>query len=166
MEMSNLTRSNSTRVAVTVVSAVALVIPVFAGPASAETYHEEIEFASQHECTQETVEGDTKVNITVTTTENSDGTTTVKTKQHTVGSQLRGLISNDKYTFNNSEDVEQTDTLLGPTGTVNSKTVFVHSSEDVAYLEQPGLDDLHQRFSLVFAPLLPPVLTIGQDECK
>ena len=150
----------------TVASAVALIIPVYAGPASAETYHEEIEFASQHECTQETVEGDTKVRITVNTTDNPDGTTTVNTKQHTVGSQLRGLISNDKYTFNNSQDTEQTDTLLGSVGTVDSKTVFVHSSEDVAYLEQPGLDDLHQRFTLTFAPLLPPVLTLGQDECK
>lgn len=166
MEMRHLTRSKSTRVAATVASAVALMIPVFAGPASAETYHEEIEFASEHECTGEFVEGDTKVRITVNTTENSDGTVTVNTKQHTVGSQLRGIVSNDKYTFNNSQDVEQTDTLLGPTGTVDSKTVFVHSTEDVAYLEQQGMDDLHQRFTLTFAPLLPPVLMMGQNECK
>jgi hypothetical protein len=161
-----LTRFRSTRVPVTVASLVALALPLFAGPASAATYHEEIEFASEHECTGETVEGDTKVRMTVDTTENSDGTMTVHTKQHTVGSQLKGLISNDHYTFNGSQDVETTDTLLGPAGTVDGKTVFVHSSEDVAYLEQQGLDDLHQRFSLTFAPLLPPVLVLTQDECK
>jgi hypothetical protein len=161
-----LTRRKSTRVLVTAASAVALALPVFASPAFAETYHEEIEFASEHECTGEVVEGDTKVRITINTTENSDGTTTVKTKQHTVGSQLQGVISNDHYTFNNSEDVEQTNTLLGNAGTIESKTVFVHSSEQVAYLEQPGLDDLHQRFTITFAPLLPPVLVLTQDECK
>ncbi|HEX2196481.1 MAG TPA: hypothetical protein VHJ76_06100, partial [Actinomycetota bacterium] len=124
----------------TVVSAVALALPLFANPALAETYHEEIEFASEHECTQEPVEGDTKVRYTINTTENSDGTTTVHTKQHTVGSQLRGVISNDHYTFNDSQDVDETFTLFGSTGTVRTKTVFVHSTEQVAYLEQPGLD--------------------------
>lgn len=161
-----LTRFKCTRVPVTVASIVALALPLLANPAVAETYHQEVEFSSTHDCTQEPVEGDTKVKITVNTTENSDGTTTVKTKQHTVGSQLRGLISNDKYTFNNSEDVEETFTLLGSTGQVKSRTVFVHSSEHVAYLEQPGLDDFHQKFTLTFAPLLPPVLTKDSSECK
>jgi hypothetical protein len=166
MEMTTLTRFKSKRVIVAVGSAVALALPLFANTAFAETYHEEIEFSDVHDCTGEPIEGDTKVRITVDTTDNADGTTTVKTKQHTVGSQLRGVISNDKYTFNNSEDVESTSTILGNTGTVDSKTVFVHSSEDVAYLEQPGLDDFHQRFRLTFAPLLPPVLTLTQNECK
>jgi hypothetical protein len=166
MEMSTLTRLRSTRVAVTMASAVALALPVFAGPASAATYHEEIEFSSTHDCTGEPIEGDTKVRITVNTTENSDGTTTVNTKQHTVGSQLRGIISNDKYTFNNAQDTEQTDTIIGSAGVVDSKTVFVHSTEDVAYLEQQGLDDFHQRFTLTFSPLLPPVLVLTQSECK
>lgn len=166
MEMTTLTRSKSTRVLVTVASAVALAVPMFASPAHAETYHEEIEFSDVHDCTGEPVEGDTKVRITVDATDNGDGTTTVKAKQHTVGSQLRGLISNDKYTFNNSEDSETTETIVGNAGTVDSKTVFVHSSEDVAFQEQPGLDDFHQRFRLTFAPLLPPVLTLTQNECK
>lgn len=161
-----LTRFKSTRVPVTVASIVAVAFPLFASPASAETYQEEVEFAATHECTQEPVEGDTKVRITVNTTENSDGTTTVHTKQHTVGSQLRGLISNDKYTFNNSEDVEETFTLLGSTGSIKVKTIFVHSTEDVAYLEQQGLDDFHQKFNMTFAPLLPPVITKDTADCK
>ncbi|HYO61096.1 MAG TPA: hypothetical protein VEU29_04285 [Actinomycetota bacterium] len=150
----------------TVASIVAVALPLLANPASAATYHEEIEFATTHNCTGEPVEGDTKVRITVDTTENSDGTTTVKTKQHTVGSQLRGLISNDKYTFNNSEDVEETATLFCSAGHIKSRTVFVHSSEDVAYTEQPGMDDFHQHFTMTFAPLLPPVLTKDKTECK
>lgn len=165
MEMT-LTRLKSTRVPVTLASLVALALPLLANPAFAATYQEEVEFATEHECTGEIVEGDTKVRITVNTTENSDGTTTVHTKQHTVGSQLKGVVSNDHYTFNGSQDVETTDTILGSAGTVDGKIVFVHSSEDVAYLEQPGVDDLHQRFTLTFAPLLPPVFQLTQNECK
>lgn len=161
-----LTRFRKAHVPVTLASIVAVALPLSAGPASAETYHERIEFAAVHNCTGETVEGDTKVRITIDTTENSDGTTTVHSKQHTVGSQLRGVISNDKYTFNNSEDVDETFTLLGSAGTHKSRTVFVHSSEHVAYLEQPGLDDFHQKFTLTFAPLMPPVLTKDSAECK
>lgn len=161
-----LTRFKKAHVPVTVASIVAVALPLLANPASAATYHEEIEFAATHNCTGEPVEGDTKVRITVDTTENSDGTTTVKTKQHTVGSQLKGLISHDHYTFNNSEDVEETATILGSAGYVKSRTVFVHSSEDVAYAEQPGLDDFHQKFTLTFAPLLPPVLSKDSSECK
>lgn len=165
MEMT-LTRMKSARALVTVTSAVAMALPLFANPAAAATYQEEIEFASEHECTGEPVEGDTKVRYTITTTDNSDGTTTVHTKQHTVGSQLRGLISNDKYTFNDSQDAETTDTIFGSAGTVSTKTIFVHSSEDVAYLEQPGKDDLHQRLDIVIAPLLPPTVVMDDTECK
>lgn len=162
----DLTRFRKAHVPVTVASIVAVALPLLANPASAATYHEEVEFATTHNCTQEPVEGDTKVKYTINTTENSDGTTTVHTKQHTVGSQLRGLISNDKYTFNNSEDVEETFTLLGSAGSIKVKTIFVHSTEDVAYLESPGLDDFHQKFNMTFAPLLPPVITKDTAECK
>lgn len=165
MEMT-LTRFRKAHVPVTVATIAAIALPLMASPASAATYHDEIEFATTHNCTGEPVEGDTKVRITIDTSENPDGTTTVHTKQHTVGSQLRGLISNDKYTFNNSEDLTETTTLLGSAGTVKSRTVFVHSSEDVAYLEQPGLDDFHQHFTFTFAPLLPPVLSKDKAECK
>lgn len=161
-----MTRFKSTRVPVTLASILAVALPLLANPAMAETYHNEVEFSATHECTGEQVEGDTKVKVTFNTTENSDGTTTVHTKQHTVGSQLRGLISNDKYTFNNSEDVEETFTILGSFGSIKFKTIFVHSSENVAYLEQPGKDDLHQKFSATFAPLLPPVVTKDTSECK
>jgi hypothetical protein len=161
-----LTRSRKAHAVATVASAVALALPLFASPAAAATYSEEIEFASEHECTGEPVAGDTRVRYTITTTENPDGTTTVHTKQHTVGSQLRGLISNDKYTFNDAQDVETTETIVGNAGTVRTKTIFVHSSEHVAYLEQPGADDLHQRLDIVLTPLLPPTIVLDDTECK
>lgn len=165
MEMT-LTRFARAHVPVTIAAVVGLALPLIANPAFAATYSEEIEFSSVHNCTGEPVEGDTKVRITINTTENSDGTTTVNTKQHTVGSQLKGVISHDHYTFNNAQDVDETVTLLGSAGTTKSRTVFVHSSEDVAYAEQPGLDDYHQKFTLTFSPLLPPVLTKDSAECK
>lgn len=161
-----MTRFKKAHAVATAASAALLALPLLAPPASAATYHEEIEFASTHTCTQEPIEGDTKVRYTITTTDNGDGTTTVHTKQHTVGSQLRGLISNDKYTFNDSQDAETTETLAGSFGTISTKTIFVHSSEDVAYLEQQGLDDLHQRLDIVIAPLLPPTVVMEDTECK
>ena len=141
-------------------SAVALVLPLSA-TAFAQTEHvheDEVVFASQHPCTKEPVEGDTHVRMTITTTDNPNGTMTVKVKQHTHGQQLLGLISQDWYVFNDAEDQEESTTILGTTGSVDTWTRFIHTSEDVAYQEEPGKDDYFQRTSLLFSPFLPPVL--------
>ncbi|HEX2296566.1 MAG TPA: hypothetical protein VHN37_14835 [Actinomycetota bacterium] len=156
----------STRALAAAAAAVAVAVPLFARPALAETYRDEIVFDQEHECTLENVVGDTKVKITIETKNNPDGTTTVKSTQHTHGSQLRGVISGDKYVFNNSEDVVETFTLLGSSGSVKSKTIFVHNGESVANLETPGLDDFHQHFSMTFSPLLPPVILKDRAECQ
>ncbi|HYO61097.1 MAG TPA: hypothetical protein VEU29_04290 [Actinomycetota bacterium] len=143
------------------VLAIALAIPLTATSALAQTQHvheDEVVFASQHPCTEEPVEGDTKVKMTITTTENSDGTTTVKVRQHTHGQQLLGTFSQDWYVFNDAQDEETTYTLFGPAGSVDSWTRFIHTTEDVAFNEEPGKDDYFQRTSIVFSPLLPPVL--------
>lgn len=153
----------------TVFSVVALVLPLTANTAFAQTqqvHERDVEFASQHPCTEELVEGDTTVHMTITTTNNPDGTMTVKVKQHTHGQQLLGVISQDWYTFNDAEDTEETFTLLGPAGSVSTKTIFIHTSEDVAFQEEPGLDDLHQRFAIAFSPLLPPTVVRDTSECK
>ena len=47
-----------------------------------------------------------------------------------------------------------------------TKTVFVHTSEDLAFQEEPGLDDFHQRFTVTFSPLSPPVVRGLLGECK
>lgn len=152
------------------VLAVAAALPLAATSAFAQTQHvheDEVVFASIHPCTKETVEGDTKVKMTITTTENSNGTTTVKIKQHTHGQQLLGTVSQDWYVFNDAQDEETTYTLLGPSGSVDTWTRFIHTSEDVAFQEEPGEDDYFQRTSVVFSPLLPPTLIEDErEDCR
>lgn len=147
-------------------AAVALVLP---SPAFAQTQHiheDDVEFASVHNCTGEAVQGDVWVKFKITQTANSDGTTTIEVKQLTHGQQLLGLVSGDWYVFNDGQDSTETFTLLGPTGTVSSRTTYIHTGEDLAFQEQLGLDDFHQRLEITFSPLLPPVITKSTSECK
>lgn len=148
-----------------VLAAVSLMLPL-SNVASAETYREEVEFASTHPCTGELVEGDTKVKMTINTTNNPDGTMTVDITQQTHGQQLLGLVSQDWYVFNEGQDTSETFTLLGPSGSVTTRTTFIHTSEDVAFQEEPGLDDYHQRLLVTFTPLLPPTVVRDTGECK
>lgn len=141
--------------------AAALALPLTATSALAQPQHvheDEVVFASQHPCTQEPVEGDTKVKMSITTTDNGDGTTGVHIRQHTHGQQLLGTISQDWYTFNEAQDEDYHTNFLGTSGSVAVWTRFIHTSEDVAYLEQPGLDDYFQRTTVFISPLLPPVI--------
>lgn len=153
-----------------VVAAAVLVLPLSAAPAFAqtsETFHEEVEFASEHPCTREIVEGDTKVKMTITTTDNGDGTTTVDVHQHTHGQQLLGVVSQDWYVFNENMDSHTQDTILGRSGTIETHTRFIHTSEDLAHQEvMQGLDDFHQRLEVVISPLLPPVVVKDTGTCK
>ncbi|HYO60531.1 MAG TPA: hypothetical protein VEU29_01370 [Actinomycetota bacterium] len=139
-----------------------------AGPAAAaaQTYQTEVEFSPEHPCTHEIVEGELRVKWTIVTQDNPDGTMKVTIHQHTHGQQLLGLFSQDWYVFNGAENVHEEFTLLGPSGSVVTKTVFVHTSEDLAFQEEPGLDDFHQRFTVTFSPLGPPVVTAFTAECK
>lgn len=146
-------------------AAVALMLPL-SSFAAAETYHEEVEFATTHPCTQEPVEGDTKVKMTINTTNNPDGTMGVTIHQHTHGQQLLGLISQDWYVFNDGQNTSESYTLLGPSGSVATRTTFIHTSEDIAYLEPQGMDDYHQRLVVTFTPLLPPTVLKDTGECK
>jgi hypothetical protein len=148
-----------------ILAAVSLV-PLAATPASAETFREEIEFANVHNCTGETVQGDVWVKMTITTTDNGDGSTTVRIHQHTHGQQLLGLVSNDWYVFNEGEDRVEEFTIFGGTGTVVSRTDYIHTTEDLAFQEEPGKDDFHQRLSITFSPLLPPVVNRADSDCR
>lgn len=150
-------------------SVVALVLPFSASPALAatQTFEEEVEFAGDHPCTHEPLEGDQRVHMTITTTDNPNGTMTVRIHQHTHGQQLLGLVSGDWYVFNEGEDSVSETTLLGPAGTTTTKTIFVHTSEDLAFQESAqGLDDYHQRLVVTFSPLLPPTVLKDTGECK
>lgn len=125
-----------------------------------------VAFAAIHSCTLEPVEGDARVHFVIHTTDNPDGTTAVHIRQQTHGSQLLGAVSGDTYVFNESQDVVQSETISGSSGRVMTRTIFVHNGEQLAYLEEPGLDDLHQHMTIVFSPLLPPEIRVDRTECR
>lgn len=164
--MTNRTRLSASAA---VVALTAFALPLAGGTALAETvktHEKEVVFDAEHPCTKENVIGDTRVKMTITTTEHDDGTTTVETVQHTHGQQLYGVISQDWYTFNNAEDVRKTETIFGSSGTAESKTQFIHTDEDIANLEVPGEDDFHQKLDIVISPLLPPVVVKDTGRCQ
>ena len=125
-----------------------------------------VEFSTIHNCTGEPVEGDTRVHMVITTSENRDGSTHVRVHQQTHGQSLVGLLSGDEYVFNNGEDVVEHFDLLGGTGRVVTRTEFIHKGEDQAFLEPLGLDDWHQRLVVTFTPLLPPTIERDRSECR
>ena len=125
-----------------------------------------VEFSVAHECTRELVQGETRVHMVITTSENPDGSTHVRIHQQTHGQSLVGLVSGDEYVFNNGEDVVEHFDLLGTSGRVVSRTEFIHKGEDQAFQEPLGLDDWHQRLILTFTPLLPPTIERDRSECR
>jgi len=148
-----------------VLAAVALVLPLSASPAVAQTqtvHQREIPFGDVHPCTHEPVQGNTDVHMTIITQDNGDGTTTVKVIQHEHGEQMIGDVSLDFYTFNENEKTETEFTILGGTGSQDVWTRWIHTSEELAFQEEPGLDDYFQKTTLFFSPLLPP--TLVEDE--
>ena len=139
----------------------AILAPLALAAAATDKY--EIEFARQHECTREVVEGDTLVHTVMTTSQNPDGSIHVRVRQH--GHSLEGVISGDEYVFNEGQDTT-TDYDVGSGDRVEVRTVFVHRGEDQAFAEVPGLDDLHQRFVYTFGPLGETIIEEEETECR
>lgn len=139
-----------------------------AGPASAETqtFKEDVEFSTMHQCTGEEVVGETRVHMVITTSENPDGSTHVRIHQQTHGQTLVGVISGDQYVFNSGQDVVSDFDLFGETAQAVIRTEFIHQGEDLAFMEVPGRDDLHLRLIVTFSPLLPPVVEPQRNECR
>ncbi|HEX2058049.1 MAG TPA: hypothetical protein VHI71_06730 [Actinomycetota bacterium] len=147
------------------VAAVALVLPLSATPAAAQAvteHHREIPFGAIHPCTKETVEGPTDLHVTTIMQENGDGTTTVKVRQHAHAEQMIGDASLDFYTFNENQQTDTEVTILSSGGSTDIWTRWIHTSEDVAFQEEPGLDDYFQKTTIFFSSLLPP--TFVEDE--
>jgi hypothetical protein len=141
---------------------------VLAGGAAAatQTTTEEIVIETQHPCTLESVVGDGRVHIVITTTTNPDGSMHVRTHQRTHGT-LVGVISGDQYVFNNGEDIVTDETIFGSSGRVITRLEFIHQGEDLAFLEEaPGLDDAHERVVITFTPLGPPTVERDQRVCR
>jgi hypothetical protein len=49
---------------------------------------------------------------------------------------------------------------------VFSRTEYIHTGESLAFQEEPGLDDYHQRLKFTFSPFLPPVITRDTADCR
>lgn len=146
-------------------AAVALVLPLSATPAAAQATTEhtrEIPFGAVHPCTNETVEGLTDLKVTTIMQDNGDGTTTVRVRQHAHAEQMIGAVSLDFYTFNENQNSDTEVTFLGSSGSTDIWTRWIHTSEDLAFQEEPGEDDYFQKTTIFFSPLLPP--TIVEDE--
>jgi hypothetical protein len=148
----------------------ALLVPAAVIPASADSTQQEVPFDGPHFCTRENVTGEQKIHITFDTQQNPGGTTTITSRQHAHGEQLLGNVSGDFYVFNERSERVETDTILGSQGTFSVDTHFIHMSEEQAFLELPGMDDLKQstEFTFVRDPLLGDQFFItGQEsECK
>jgi hypothetical protein len=148
--------------------AASVVGALLAGAASAETQTSKIvvEFSAIHQCTGEPVEGETRVHMVITTSENPDGSTHVRIHQQTHGQSLEGVISGDEYVFNNGEDAITDSDIVGDTGRVVTRTEFIHQGEDLAFVESPGLDDFHQRLIVTISPVFPPTIESERAECR
>jgi hypothetical protein len=76
-------------------------------------------------------------------------------------------VSQDWYVFNENLDSHTSETILGRSGTVETHTRFIHTTEDIAFQEpMQGLDDFHQRLEVVIQPLLPPVVVSDTGHCQ
>ena len=149
------------------VVSVAAVLAAGAAPAATETFKAEVEFSTTHACTLEGVNGNTRVYIVISTTENPDGSIRVRIHQHTHGQTLIGFPSGDEYVFNEGQDeITEVDVPSGVTSRVTFRTEFIHQGEGVAFLETPGLDDLHQRFVVTVSPFVPPTVERERSDCR
>lgn len=153
--------------AVTAVASIAAAVQAENAWAETQTFKFDIEFSREHECTREPVVGDTRVHMVVTTTDNPDGSMHVRVHQQQHGQSLFGAISGDEYVFNEGQDsISDFDIVGGETGQIVIRTEFIHRGEDQAFLEVPGLDDLHQRTVVRVAPFLPPMIEEQRTHCR
>ena len=142
-------------------ASVAAAVLAGGAPAATETFTEHVEFASQHPCTLEPVVGETRVHVVITTTE-----TRIRVLQQTHGQTLVGAVSGDDYVFNNAEDVVTEADLVGGSARLVIRTEFIHQGEGVAFGEEQGLDDFHQRLVVTVTPGLPPTIERDRADCR
>ncbi|MDQ3985703.1 MAG: hypothetical protein M3280_04315 [Actinomycetota bacterium] len=138
-------------------------------PAQAETVSEtqhDIPFSSLHPCTLENTTGDSTVHSTITVTTGDDGIKQVHMLQSTHGTQLVGEVSGDTYNFNNAEDYHEHFQVGASGGHIFTRTEYIHTTEGVANLDQPGLDDFHQRIYIFIDANGVPTVTKTEADCR
>jgi hypothetical protein len=161
-------RRPTTFLVIALVSAsVAAAVLVRGAPAATSTQMFVIPFSTTHQCTHEQVEGDTRVLLVVTTSDNPDGSIHVRTHQRTHGQTLLGIVSGDEYVFNEGSDViTEFDIAGGETGHGVIRTEFIHQGEDQALADVPGLDDLHQRTVVTITPVGGMTVEPIRSDCR
>jgi hypothetical protein len=113
-------------------------------------------------CTAEPVAGMGTVHVIITTTDNSDGSTHVRIYQHTSGMHGVGVVSGDKYVFNEGEMVEAD---FSGSETFYQRIEFIHVDETLGHPTE-ALDDFHQRLRVTVSEMSPPVVTQERTECR
>jgi hypothetical protein len=127
-----------------------------------QTFKEEIAFDSVHPCTLEPVAGIGAVHLIITMTDNPDGSTHVRIYHHTSGMQGIGVVSGDRYVFNEGETTEAD---VSGSGTVYHRVEFIHMGESLGHPTE-ALDDFHQRVRVIVSEMSPPVVTQDRSECR
>lgn len=144
-------------------------VPFAVSPALGETVTEtqhDVPFSAVHNCTLENVTGDTTMHATVTITTGTDGVKQVHILQRTLGTHMIGVTSGDSYNFNNAEDYHEHFTVGSGGGHVMTRTEYIHHGEGLANMEQQGLDDYHQRITVLIPATGPPTVVKTEAECR
>ncbi len=147
-----------------------LSLNLFTGSASAASETIDISFTFEvNECTGEGVELDGRLHLVTQTSPNGDGTFNVKFHSNTMGVEGTGLMSGDRYRFNETVNIQgEIDVPAGGTGHMVGHEEFIHPGESRG-VAAPNLDDKHVHFNIVVAldALGDPATTFVPDfECR
>ena len=122
-----------------------------------------------NECTGEGVELSGSVHIVTHVTANADGSFRVKVHTNTQGVTGTGLLSGDRYNFNEGSNLMgEVDVLAGGSGHFVGHEEFIHHGESGG-LVSPTLDDQHVHFNVTVAldaSGLPTTTFIPRIECR
>jgi hypothetical protein len=129
-----------------------LSLSLFTGPASAESEVVDISFMFEvNECTGEGVELDGRLHIVTNSEPNENGTFDVKFHTNTMGVEGTGLLTGDRYRFNEGVNIQgEIEVPAGGTGHMVGHEEFIHPGE-FGGVVAPGLDDKHVHFNIVVA---------------
>ena len=122
-----------------------------------------------NECTGEGVELSGSLHIVTHVTANADGSFRVKVHTNTQGVTGTGILSGDRYSFNEGYNLmSEVDVLAGGSGHFVGHEEFIHHGESGG-LVSPTLDDQHVHFNVTVAldaSGLPTTTFIPRIECR
>ncbi len=145
-------RRNALKIIGLVAATSVLSLSLFTGSASAANEVIDISFTFEvNECTGEGVELDGRLHLITSVTPNEDGSFKVRIHSNTMGVEGTGLITRDRYRFNETVNIHgELDLPAGGTGHVVGHEEFIHPGE-FGGVVAPGLDDKHVHYNVVVA---------------